>query len=213
MTHKRALHQRLAYRLIRVVTRVVAVLFFRFRVSGRENFPETGGGLICSNHQSHLDPVLVGLTCDRPFNFLARKTLFKFAPFRWLILFLDSIPIDRDGMGIGGIKETLRRLKRGEFVLIFPEGTRTSDGEVAPLKPGFLALARRGKSPLVPVAFDGAFQAWPKGRNYPMPGKIGLVIGKPITQEEICSMSDEELLKELESRIHLCFQKARKYRS
>ena len=68
---------------------------------------------------------------------MARKTLFDVFLFGRLIRYLESIPIDRDGLGISGIKETLRRLKRGEMVLIFPEGTRTLDGQVGSLKPGF----------------------------------------------------------------------------
>ena len=92
-----------------------------------------------SNHQSHLDPVLVGLASDQRLNYLARDTLFGFAPFRWLINSLDAIPIDREGLGLGGLKETLKRLKRGESVLMFPEGTRTRDGEVGRLRPGFCA--------------------------------------------------------------------------
>ena len=70
-------------------------------------------------------------------NYLARESLFKFAPFRWLIRSLDAIPLDRDGIGIAGLKESLRRLKRGEMVLIFPEGRRTSDGKIASFRPGF----------------------------------------------------------------------------
>ena len=71
-----------------------------------------------------------------------RDTLFGFPPFRWLINSLDAIPIDREGIGLGGIKESLRRLKAGEMLVIFPEGTRTKDGNVGELKPGFLALAQ-----------------------------------------------------------------------
>ena len=75
---------------------------------------------------------------------------------------LDAIPIDRDGLGLGGIKESLRRLKRGEMLLIFPEGRRTDDGEVADFRPGFTALAVRSKVAILPVAIEGAFAAWPR---------------------------------------------------
>ena len=76
-------------------------------------------------------------------NYLARQTLFHFPPLGWLISTLDAIPIDRDGLGLTGIKESLRRLKRGEMVLIFPEGRRSSDGEIATFRPGFTVLAAR----------------------------------------------------------------------
>ena len=124
--------------------------------------------LVVSNHQSHLDPPLVGVACPRRLNCLARETLFHFAPFRWLINSLDAIPIDREGLGLAGIKESLRRLKRGEMVTIFPEGTRTGDGEIGPFLPGFTALAVRGKAAILPVAIEGAFVAWPRGGSRPL---------------------------------------------
>src|SRR5580704_9941388 len=131
----RSLAKRFWYRFLQFVCRLLATLLFQIRISGRDFVPREGGVMVLSNHQSHLDPVLVGLACDRRLNYLARETMFGFAPFRWLIQSLDAIAIDREGSGLAGLKETLRRLKRGEMVLIFPEGTRTSDGEVAALKP------------------------------------------------------------------------------
>lgn len=162
-----------------------------------------------ANHQSHFDPVLIGISFERRLNFLARKTLFDFAPFRWLIRSLDAIPIDREGMGLGGLKETLRRLKRGEMVLLFPEGTRTRDGQVASLKPGFIALARRGKVPLVPVALDGAFDAWPRTNLFPRAATINVQIGQPITPAEFVNFTDDALIAELERRIRCCQRQAR----
>jgi 1-acyl-sn-glycerol-3-phosphate acyltransferase len=194
-----------------VVCRLIAVVVFRYRVWGSRNEEgvRDGGLLVCSNHQSHFDPVLVGLTLKRQLNFLARETLFGFAPFRWLIQSLNAIPIDREGFGLSGIKETLRRLKRGEAVLVFPEGTRTSDGEVAPLKPGFCTIARRGKVPLLPVAIEGAFDAWPRRQKLPRISMIHVSVGPPIMPEEIRQLSDDELLAELQRRIGDCHAQAR----
>ena len=109
---------------------------------GRETLPEEGALLVCCNHQSHFDPVVVGLARDRRLNFLARDKLFALAPFRWLIQSLDAIPIDREGVGLAGIKETLKRLKRGEMVVVFPEGTRTDDGSVEAGLAGELVAVR-----------------------------------------------------------------------
>jgi 1-acyl-sn-glycerol-3-phosphate acyltransferase len=145
-------------------------------------------------------------------NYLARQSLFRFAPFRWLIEFYNAIPIDRDGSGLGGLKETLRRLRRSELVLIFPEGTRTLDGSVAPLKAGFCALARRAKAPLVPVGIDGAFDAWPRGRAIPWPASIHIHIGPPLSPELVERLSDDELVAELERRIRQCHAEARQGR-
>lgn len=171
--------------------------------------PPTGGGLVMSNHQSHLDPPLVGLCCERRLNYVARQTLLTFAPLRWLFNSLDAIPIDREGSGLGGLKETLKRLKRGELVLLFPEGTRTRDGEVQAIKPGFCALARRAEVPLVPVALDGAFDAWPRHRRCPRPAVIHVQIGEPILPAEVKLLSDEQLVREVERRIRACHAQAR----
>lgn len=162
-----------------------------------------------SNHQSNLDPVIIGLCCNRRLNYVARQTLLTFAPLRWLLNSLDTIPIDRDGIGLSGLKETLRRLKRGELVLLFPEGTRTRDGEVQAIKPGFCALARRAEVPLVPVAMDGAFDAWPRQRSFPRPAVIHVQFGEPILPAHVKLLSDEQLVQEVERRIRDCHARAR----
>ncbi|MEX2185845.1 MAG: lysophospholipid acyltransferase family protein [Pirellulales bacterium] len=185
------------------------MIVFRVRCYGREFVPDSGGGLVMSNHQSNMDPVLVGLAAKRRLNYLARETLFGFAPFRWLIQSLDAIAIDREGLGLSGLKETLRRLKRGELVLMFPEGTRTRDGEFAPLKPGFCALARRANVPLVPVAVAGAFEAWPRSRMLPRPSAVRVQFGPPLWPSDIARLDDEALLAEVERRLKECFAMAR----
>lgn len=211
-SNSRTLTKRLGYNAIRAFARTVAVLIYGVRVIGRENWPTDGGGLICANHQSMFDPPLVGLTCERRMNYLARDTLFRIPILAPLMRFLDAIPIDREGMSLSGIKETLRRLKSGELVLIFPEGTRTRDGEMGPLKPGFISLARRSGVPLIPVGLDGAYQAWPRTARFPRLGRIAVVIGKPIHPEQVATASDDELLAELERRIRACHVMAREAR-
>jgi 1-acyl-sn-glycerol-3-phosphate acyltransferase len=209
---ERTLFQRLGYDAIRVLCRTLAVWFYGLRVEGRENWPTEGGALVCANHQSMFDPPLVGLTCSRRINSLARDTLFRLPGLKHLIAFLDAIPIDREGGGLAGLKETLRRLKAGELVLIFPEGTRTSDGEIASLKPGFIAVARRSQVPLVPVGIDGAYQAWPRSARLPRLGRLAVVIGPPLSAEEAAQMSDEVLLAELERRMQACHAAAGRLR-
>jgi len=212
MSSGRSLAKRLVYGATHVLARLTGIIGFRVRVSGREHVPREGGVLVCSNHQSYFDPVLVGLACDRPMNYLARKSLFKSAPFRWLIELYDAIPIDRDGFSMQGIKETLKRLKREEMVLIFPEGTRTETGQMSPLKPGFCAVARRGKSALLPVGIDGAYDSWPREQLLPGLAAIHIVIGEPIPAEQVAGMSDEEMIAALESRMRDCFFRAQQGR-
>ena len=209
---ERSRAQRWTYDATRVLARLVGVVLFRIRCQGREHFPRSGGALICANHQSFFDPVLVGLSCDRHVNYLARESLFHFCPFGWLIRWYDAIPIQREGMGIGGLKESLRRLKRGEMVLIFPEGTRTPNGQVQELQPGFCALARRAKVPLVPVGIDGAFDAWPRGQPLPGLSVIRLQIGQPLEFEESEELQDRQLIDELRQRMVACHAAARQSR-
>jgi 1-acyl-sn-glycerol-3-phosphate acyltransferase len=137
-------------------------------------------------------------------NYVARQSLFGFAPFRWLIKSLDAIPIDREGTGLGGIKESLRRLKRGEMVLIFPEGTRTRNGELGVFRPGFTTLAVRSGAAILPVAIEGAFAAWPRRHKLPRLGRIRVHYGEPILPAEIAGRDDGELLAEVERRIREC---------
>lgn len=204
--------QPFVYSLLRTFSRLIAVTFYRLRCEGREHWPETGGGLVCSNHQSFFDPPLIGMTCPRQMNYLARDTLFKVPVLSQVMSFLDAIPIDREGSGLSGLKETMKRLRAGELVLIFPEGTRTHDGELLPLKPGFCSVARRSRVPLIPVGMDGAYQAWPRTSPLPLPGKLAVVIGQPITAEEAAAMNDEELVAELTRRMRACHMEARRVR-
>jgi 1-acyl-sn-glycerol-3-phosphate acyltransferase len=201
---QRSLLNRAWYELLKRVVQLAAVLAYRVRFSGRQNIPAEGGVLVVSNHQSHLDPPLIGMCNPRRMNYLARDTLFGFAPFRWLINSVDAIPIDREGIGLAGIKASLKRLKRGEMVLIFPEGTRTRDGQIGPFRPGFTALAVRSGAAILPVAIEGAFQAWPRWRNWPGLGHIRVRFGVPITPAEIAGRDERELLAEVERRVREC---------
>jgi len=204
--------QHASYAVMRVWLRMTAMFGLGIRCFGRQNFPDEGGALVCANHQSNLDPPLVGMMTNRRMNYLAKKTLFDHQPLKAFIEHLDAIPIDRSGMGIGGIKETIRRLRRGEIVLIFPEGQRTFDGEMTQLMPGVCALARRTRVPLVPVGFDGAFQSWPRGTLIPKPSRVWMVVGKPINEAEYKDLTDPELVKLLGERIQSCFEQAQQYR-
>ncbi len=196
------------YRYCRYLCRFGTAWYWRIRSSGAENLPLQGGMLVLANHQSVLDPVMIGVCTQRQLTYLARKTLFR-GPGRWLIESLNAIPIDRDGFGLSGVKETLRRLKREEAVLIFPEGTRTRDGDVQRLLPGFVALARRGKVPLLPVALDGAYHSWPREQKLPRKAVVQVEFGQPIPPEQLKNYSDEELRAEVERRIRELHHRAR----
>ena len=210
---RRSPFRNVTYRLTQFFVRAIGTLVFGLRVFGAEHWPTEGGSLVCSNHQSYFDPVIVGSCCNRRLNYLARESLFQFFLFGWLIKWFDAIPLQREGIGIGGLKETMKRLKRGESVLIFPEGTRTLDGELQPPQPGFCVLARRCRVPIIPVALDGAYQAWPKGRRYPRVSQVQVAVGPAITVEEVVQLTDDELVAEVSRRLAKCLATVRTYQA
>src|SRR5207248_3003104 len=142
-------------------------VFFGLRVIGVRNLPKRGGVLVVANHQSFFDPVAIGCGRPRHFHFLARKTLFHNRLFGWFLRRLNCVPIDQEGIGIEGIRNIIARLETGHPVLVFPEGERTHDGPMQPLKAGIALLFKRVKVPIVPVGIVGAYQAWPRWRQYP----------------------------------------------
>jgi 1-acyl-sn-glycerol-3-phosphate acyltransferase len=197
------LARRLFYRFLRISSRMIASVGFGFRMEGRHHLEIEGAGLLLSTHQSMLDPVLIGMIANRRLNYLARKTLFKNVIFGFLIRVLDAIEIDRDKGGLAGLREMLARLKKGELVLLFPEGTRTLDGNVGDLKPGFIPIARRTKVPLIPIAIVGAYDCLPRGAKLPTRKPIAVVVGEPLASETYESMSDEALLSNLLDRLRI----------
>ena len=204
----RPFFHRLFYETVKFSCWIGGLIFFRLRRAGFENLPQTGGMLICSNHASNLDPIMIGCALPRHSNYLGKKQLFKFPPLRWTLNLLDTVPIDRESSSISGMKETLRRLKRDESVVIFPEGKRSDDGSMQPLLSGFIALARRIPSPLIPMGIAGTYQAWPNSRAFPLPGRVVIYAGEPIPQEKIKEMSDEELQDYLAEQIGHCLERA-----
>ena len=205
---QRPLWSHLFYRLMQTLLLFGGVLLFRIRLRGILHEPTEGPVLVVANHQSHLDPPMIGMFFRRPLNYMARETLFKFPPLGWLIYTLGAIPIDRDGVGLSGMKETLRRLKYGQMVLVFPEGSRTRDGRVGVFKPGFCALARRGGVQLLPVGIAGAYRAWPRSRSFPRAATVQIEVGSLLGPEEIAKLDDTALIAEVRTRVETCLAAA-----
>ena len=171
--------------------------------------PLTGPFLVIANHQSAIDPLLIALAVNRPMRFLARRTLFRPRWFGWLLSSLGSIPINHDMSGKDGLKTGLELLKTGNGLLIFPEGTRTRDGHIQPLKPGVILLIRRSKAPLIPVAVAGPYEAMPSKAWCPrlcplfLPATnaaLSCVVGEPVDSETLAKMGNDELL----AFLHTC---------
>ena len=178
----------------------ISQVWFRYRFAGRSFVPLEGPVLLVSNHQSNLDPVLVGLACPRQLKYLARQGLF-FWPFSLWIRSLGAVPIDRERGVLSGIRITLDLLKQGNAVLVFPEGSRTPDGKLHELLSGFCLLARRSGAAVVPVGLDGAFDALPRGGVFPRPADIKLAIAPPIMPKQVKEMTDQQLVELVRQRI------------
>lgn len=186
-------------------------LYFRTKYINSRNVPKSGPTLLVANHQSFLDPPAIGTGYYRMTNYLARKTLFKFKPFGKLIDSVDAIPLDQDGLGFQGVRETMKRLKNSEAVLIFPEGSRSFDGELAPFTSGYVAIASKTNSVIVPVAISGAFEAFPRTKKYPSPFKKRVVIeyGEPIPPEVYRSMTEEQANEYIVKKISEMYERNR----
>ncbi len=205
--HRRGPLKLLWYRITQLFLWVFGKVWFRLRTSGADNVPADGPVILISNHQSHLDPAMIGGFTRRPLSMMARDSLFT-GLFGALIRSYDAIPVDRDGGGIAGLREILRRLRDNAAVLVFPEGTRSVDGRIQPLKPGFLALVRRGNAALLPMGIEGANDAMPRGASFPRPRRIAIVYGEPIAQETLAGMSDDALLELAARQMADCHYKA-----
>jgi 1-acyl-sn-glycerol-3-phosphate acyltransferase len=173
---------------------LLCVAAFGLRVYHRERLPATGGVLVVSNHQSYLDPALAAVGMTRAFHPMARESLFRFAPFAWIIRSLYAFPVRRASADLGAIREAMRRLKEGAVVLMFPEATRTRDGSIGALQAGPITIAARAGVPVVPMVIDGAFEAWPRTHRLPRPHPIRVAYGQPVPLEEVAQGDPEVVM-------------------
>jgi 1-acyl-sn-glycerol-3-phosphate acyltransferase len=192
--------ERPLYRGGRVIVRIVTSVLFDLKVRGVENVPKTGGVLIVSNHQSYLDPACIAVRVPRPFSFLAKSELFEVPGLAWLIRELGAIPIRQGAGDIGALRETIQKLRDGHALIVFPEGTRTLDGELQPLEPGIALIARKCGVPVVPVAIEGSFDAWPSGQPLPQSHPIRVLFGQPMINVQ--NMKPADLLLEIGRTLH-----------
>lgn len=157
----------------------VARGLFDFRIIGQDKMNFPGAALVACNHVSFLDPPFVGQAFDEPIHYFARKTLFDHPIAGWILREWQSIPIDRDKPDASSLKGTIRFLRAGEKVLIFPEGTRSPDGTLQPAEAGVGLFIAKSKAPVLPVRVFGTYEAYPKGAKTFRPARITLVIGDP----------------------------------
>ncbi|MBI4855706.1 MAG: 1-acyl-sn-glycerol-3-phosphate acyltransferase [Acetobacterium woodii] len=173
------------YKLGRFITYLISLILFRITIIGKENIPETGGALICPNHISNIDPVVISFTTPREIHYMAKAELFKNSLLAWFFRKVKAFPVNREKVGIETIKTSLKILKEEEILGIFPEGHRVDPEDRTAPASGFVVFAIKTKSPIIPVRIKG---------KYKFRGKIEIIIGQPIYLEEYYGkkLSDEE---------------------
>jgi 1-acyl-sn-glycerol-3-phosphate acyltransferase len=175
--------RRLWWLALQTIACHLGVTLFRYRAHGAHHVPPAGGAILACNHQSFMDPIIAAMGTGRSVTFMARDTLFKFPPFRFLIESLNAFPVTRGTADLGAMRQSLRRLKDGWLLLVFPEGTRTKDGSLGSMRGGIGVLASRARVPVIPTLICGAFEAWPRGEKLPHPSPIEVRYGAPLPPE------------------------------
>ena len=162
------------------LARLAGRLLFRFRVIHGERMIQSGPVILAMNHQSYLDPPLAGITCDRSIYFLARRTLLNVPLLGWVLPKVNVIPVNQEGVDRSAIKAMIRVLQAGNGVLVFPEGSRTLDGNLQPAEPGLGLVIAKTLAPVVPMRIFGAYEALPRGGGRLRCVPITVVVGEPI---------------------------------
>lgn len=175
---------------------------FGMRVIGAENLVLSGPVLVASNHQSFLDPPLIGNLYKSEMVFFARKSLFKGIG-KWLYPQWNAIPIDQEKPDMSSMKTVIRMLKEGRRVLVFPEGQRTYNGEIGEAAPGIGMIAAKAGVPIQPIRICGADKALPRGSGKIRLARITVKVGPPIllTPEEFKALGNKEGYQALTARI------------
>jgi 1-acyl-sn-glycerol-3-phosphate acyltransferase len=188
------------YRLGWIAFRVVYSVYFRWRVFTPEHVPKTGPVILASNHSSFLDPMLVGAGVPREINYLARESLFRFPVLGWVLHKWQAVPVNREGGGAKGLKAILDRLLAGGAIILFPEGTRSSDGNLQPARSGVGLTVIKSTAPVVPVRVFGTFDAYSRHMRFPRPRRVAVKYGEPINFENLrfeAKACTKERLKEI----------------
>lgn len=161
------------YRMARAVVNIIQLASFRIEFIGREHVPKDGSILVCSNHQSNWDPVLLACAIpkERPLRFFAKKELFSVPVLKHILNRAGQIPVSRGEGDRQALRVVLQKLKEDEVISIFPEGTRSKDGTLGKAQAGVGFFAMRSDAHILPIAIIG---------RYKFRAKLRVVIGKPI---------------------------------
>jgi 1-acyl-sn-glycerol-3-phosphate acyltransferase len=179
---------------------LVGKVAFDFKAYGRENLIEEGGAILASNHQSYLDPPCIGMACRNDIYYLARNTLYQRPLIGPLLKQLNTVPVDRDRGDVSSIKTIIRLLRSGQRVIIFPEGTRSSDGKLQPARAGLGMIIAKTLAPVVPGRVFGSYEALPRAGGLKF-RPVSVVVGKPMRFTEDDVKGDRDVYQTLSNRV------------
>jgi long-chain acyl-CoA synthetase len=189
---------------------------FHLKMRGLENLPEKGPYLICSNHQSYIDPlVLAGALPWRLFRdtfALGTSDIFGKGFLRRLARWIRVAVLDPDANLVPAMRAGAFGLSQGHILILYPEGERTNDGSPTVFRKGAAILSIHAQAPIVPVAIEGSYEAWPRHKKFPKFTDLQLVFGKPIQPPPVNEASEaayERLTSELKSRVMAMWQELR----
>ena len=188
------------YRIGYTLCNLVGKVAFDFKVYGRENLIEDGPAILASNHQSYLDPPCIGMACRNDIYYLARNTLYQRPLIGPLLKRLNTVPVDRDRGDVSSIKTIIRLLRSGHRVIIFPEGTRSSDGKLQPARAGLGMIIAKTLAPVVPVRVFGSFEALPRVGGIKL-RPVSVVVGKPMRFNEDDLKGDRDAYQKLSNQV------------
>ena len=166
----------------------------KLEAHGNEHVPRKGGVLLLSNHVSYLDPFIVGITARREFYFMARDSIFKVPLIGKLLALHNAYPVKRGTADRRALKYTISLLKEGHAVLIFPEGTRSKDGNLGKARGGVSFIIHNADVPAIPVYLAGANYLMPRRSKWIRPAKLATHFGPPIDFSESRKIEDKRLM-------------------
>jgi 1-acyl-sn-glycerol-3-phosphate acyltransferase len=175
---------------------MLAICGVRLTIDGAESFADRHPRFFLGNHQSALDVPILIAALKGDVRFMAKNTLFRYPLFGWILWRYGYAPVDRASprTAMKSLDRMLLRIRRNPVsVAVFPEGTRTYDGELLPFRRGTMKICRRSKLPAVPFAIDGSYLVNPRDRLRAYPGTVRLSFGEPIPADEVAAMSAGEL--------------------
>ena len=190
----------LSYRFARFTFGMFFRIWFRWKVLHHERVPAKGGVILASNHDSYLDPVYVVSALERMVVGLARESAFNVPLGGRILRSWRVIPVDQTGTG-RGLKTFLSRLRSGDAVIMYPEGTRSPTGQIRAPQPGIGLIIIKSTAPVVPIKLFGAYEAYARHHWLPRPYQVQIKFGEPLDfadlRAEAKQTKDKDRLKEI----------------